>query len=79
MNRKKTKLKISKTRLQELFKEEIQKNVTEEMELRPNEATRAIKLLSQLSAHVTRDPESVKLYDSLLEALENIETTLNNV
>ena len=79
MNREKIKLKISKTRLQELIKEEIQKNVTEEMELRPNEATRAIKLLSQLSAHVDRDPESVKLYDSLLKALENIETTLDNI
>jgi len=49
------------------------------MELQPNEATDAIKLLSQLSAHITRDPESAKLYDALLTALENIETTLDNI
>lgn len=72
-------MKISKTRLQELIKEEIKKSVAEEMELRPNEATDAIKLLSQLSAHITRDPESAKLYDALLASLENIETTLDNI
>jgi len=70
-------LKISKTRLQELIKEEVQKSVAEEANLKPNEATLAIKLLSQLSAHVDRSPESAKLYDALLSALENIETTLD--
>jgi len=72
-------LKISKTRLQELIKEEVRKSVTEHEDLPPNEATLAITLLSQLSAHIARDPESAKLYDALLAALENMETTLDNI